>query len=95
MTMTLKDCFVSLKDHPASTFCLEIAVDLPRALGEVAGMNEVDSGPGGALRGLDVVAGQAYVEGFGEVVRLPGLLPRGLVQWNICVLAVAEIEAGQ
>ena len=91
MTITSKDCFVSLKDHPASTFCLKIAVDLPRALGEVAGMDEVDSGPGGALRGLDVVAGQANVEGFGKVVRLPGLLSRWLVQWNIYVLAVAEI----
>jgi hypothetical protein len=44
-----------LKDHPASSFSLQIAIDLPRTLGQVRGMNQVDSTLGCTLVSLDVM----------------------------------------
>ena len=37
-----------LEDHPAPALGLEVAVDLPRALGQVGRVDQVDAGLGGA-----------------------------------------------
>ena len=57
------DVVADLEDHPAAALRLEVAEDAPRALGEVGRVDQVDAGAGGALRGLDVVAGAADLVG--------------------------------
>ncbi len=44
-----------LKDHPTSSFSLQIAIDLPRTLGQVRRMNQVNSTLGCTLVSLDVM----------------------------------------
>ena len=42
------------------------------------------------LRSLDIVTGEADMKGLGEVVRLPGLLPCGLLERMLQLLPTVE-----
>ena len=52
----------NLEDHPAAALRLQVAVDTPRALGQVRGVDQVDATLLRALVCLQVVTAQSHVE---------------------------------
>ena len=52
--------------------------------------NHCTASPARPLRSLDVVTGESHVVRLGEVVRLPRLLPRGLLQWVVQLVPAGE-----